>query len=135
MFPTLMVMFGLALEHFGDHYNTHRYFDCIQDERINCSSVQHCSTASNETDCCMDSSVKCVTNNSLLQRMDTITVLCIVIMVFTFITSWIHPSIWHYVGNNQILRIRQRLFQSLVNQDIKWFDINEPREITSRMTE
>ena len=49
--------------------------------------------------------------------------------------SWMHASIFHYVGSNQMLRIRKRLFQSLINEDIKWFDVNESKEITSRMIE
>ena len=135
MIPTLMVVLGKALQHFADHYNTAEYFNCIHDGHINCSSVQYCSTASNETDCCMSDAVKCVTNDLLLQRMDILTVLCIVIGIVMLASSWMHASIFHYVGSNQMLRIRKRLFQSLVNQDIKWFDVNKSKEITSRMTE
>ena len=135
MIPTLMVVLGRALQHFADHYNTAEYFNCIHDGHINCSSVQYCSIASNETDCCISDSVKCVTNDLLLQRMDILTVLCILIGIVMLASSWIHASIFHYVGSNQMLRIRKRLFQSLINQDIKWFDVNESKEITSRMTE
>ena len=135
MVPALMLIFGMALQHFADHYNTYRYFHCIQDEDIKCSSVQHCSRASNETNCCLDDSNKCITGHVLLQKMDILTVLCIVIGIVMFASSWVHASIFHYVGNNQMLRIRKKLFESLVNHDIKWFDINESKEITSRMTE
>ena len=79
MIPTLMVLLGKALQHFADHYNTAEYFNCIHDGHINCSSVQYCSTASNETVCYMSDSVICVTNDLLLQRMDILTAHCIVI--------------------------------------------------------
>ena len=135
MIPVLFFVFGMALQHFGDHYNTYRYFDCINDENINCDLVQYCSTASNQTDCCMDDSVECITSHTLLDKLDIITVLCVPIAIVTLASSCIHASIFHYVGNNQMPRIRKKLFQSLVSQDIKWFDVNEPKEITSRMTE
>ena len=135
MVPTVMVIFGMALQHFGDHYNTYRYFDCINDENSNCSLVQYCSTASNQTDCCIDDSIECITSHTLLNKLDIITVLCIPIAMVALASSWIHASIFHYVGNNQMLRIRRTLFRSLISQDIKWFDVNESKEITSRMTE
>ena len=135
MFPVLMVVFGMALQHFADHYNTFRYFRCIQDEHINCSSVHHCSSASNETNCCLDDLNECISDHVLLQKMDILTVLCIAIGMVIFASSWVHAAIFHYVGNNQMLRIRKKLFQSLVNQDIKWFDLNQSKEITSRMIE
>ena len=135
MIPVLFFVFGMALQHFGDHYNTYRYSHCIGDENINCSFVRYCSTVSNPTNCCLDDSIKCITNHSLLSKLDIITVLCIPIAIVTFASSWIHASIFHYVGSNQMPRIRKKLFQSLVSQDIKWFDVNESKEITSRMIE
>ena len=137
MTATLMVIFGMALQHFADHYNTAEYFNCIHAGHINCSAVQYCPTTSNGTNCCMSDIVKCVTNDLLLQRMhmDILTVLCAVIGIIMLASSWMHASIFHYTGSNQILRIRKRLFQSLVNQDIKWFDVNDSKEITSRMIE
>ena len=135
MIPTLMVILGMALQHFADHYNTAEYFSCIHAGHINCSAVHYCPITSNGTDCCMSNSAKCVTNDLLLQRMDILTVLCAVIAIVMLASSWIHASIFHYTGSNQMLRIRKRLFQSLVNQDIKWFDVNDSKEITSRMTE
>ena len=135
MIPILMVILGMALQHFADHYNTAEYFNCIHDGHINCSAVQYCPTTSNGTDCCMSDSAKCVTNDLLLQRMDILTVLCAVITIVMLASSWMHASIFHYTGSSQMLRIRKRLFQSLVNQDIKWFDVNDSKEITSRMIE
>ena len=135
MIPTLFFIFGMALQHFADHYNTNRYFYCISDENINCSIVQYCSTASNQTDCCMDDTAECITNHTLLDKLDIITVLCVAIAIVTLASSWIHASIFHYLGNNQMTRIRKKLFQALISQDIKWFDVNESKEITSRMIE
>ena len=135
MIPTLMVILRMALRHFADHYNTAEYLSCIDDKQINCSSIHYCSTASNGTNCCMSDLVKCVTNDLLLQRMDILTVLCVVIGIVMLASSWMHASIFHYTGSNQMFRIRKRLFQSLVNQDIKWFDVNDSKEITSRMIE
>jgi len=135
LIPTLLLIFGMAIQHFGDHYNTFGYFHCIQsDDNITCSVVQLCSNVSNQRGCCMDDTFECINNNTLLEKLDVITVLCIITGVFLFIFSWIHASIFHYVGNNQMLRIRKQLFRSFVNQDITWFDLNESREITSRMT-
>ena len=135
MIPTLLVIFGIGLQYFGNHYNTYRHFHCINDRNVNCSLVQYCSQAGNRTDCCMDDSVECTTNHLLIQKLDIITVLCVPIAVVMFASSWIHASIFHHVGNNLIARIRRKLFQSLLYQDIKWFDVSDPKELTSRMTE
>lgn len=133
--PTLLVIFGMGVQHFADHYNTLRYIRCINNEYIKCSVVEHCSTTSNQTDCCMNSMTECITNNSLLQKMNIITVYCIAIGIVLFATSWMHASIFRCIGNSQMMKIRKKLFRSLVNQDITWFDVNESKEITSRMTE
>ena len=135
LMPTLLVIFGIAIQYFSDHSNTFSYFHCIQSDNISCTVVQLCSNVSNQTSCCMDGSFQCINNHMLLEKLDIITVLCIITGVALFTFSWMHASIFHYTGNNQMLRIRKKLFSSLVNQDITWFDVNESREITSRMTE
>ena len=132
--PMLMFVFGIAVKYFAGHYHTVNYFKCSQ-ENVNCTNITHCSSVDNQTNCCIYDQFSCITNDTLLQHLDIITVWCIVILIVVFISGWAHAAIFRYTGEQQMLEIRKRLFRSIVLQDIAWFDVVETSEITSKMTE
>lgn len=113
MMPALMFVFGSALRYFAGYYHTVRYFRCLHDN-VNCSIIMHCSAADNQTDCCLYDQFDCVNNGKLLHNLDLITVYCIIIGVIVFFTSWAHGAIFHYIGDQQMLEIRKRLFRSII---------------------
>lgn len=132
--PTLMFVFGIALKYFAGHYHTANYFKCSHDI-INCSIIARCSSADNQTGCCIYDQFSCVSNDTLLQNLDMITVCCIIILIVVFISGWVHAAIFRFTGEQQMVEIRKRLFKSIILQDIGWFDVVETSEITSKMTE
>lgn len=135
--PTLMFVFGIAVRLFADQYHTSNYFDCLHEEqRVNCSAILYCSDIGNQTDyCCLYDQFKCVGNDKLLENLDLITWYCVIITIVVFFSGWAHATIFHFIGDRQILEIRKILFRSIILQDMGWFDVVETSEITSRVTE
>ena len=133
--PALLFVFGNAVKHFAGHYHTRQYSRCLSEQNISCSMVVHCSNADNETQCCIHDQFNCVSNETLLHTLDFITLYCIIITIAVLFTGWGHTTIFHYIGDRQMLEIRKRLFRSIILQDVGWFDVTETAEITSKMTE
>lgn len=133
--PVLLFVFGIAVEDYAGQYHTRRYFRCLNEPNINCSTVVYCSNADNETHCCIHDQFGCVSNDTLLHTLDFITLYCVIITIVVFFTGWGHTTIFHYIGDQQMLEIRKRLFRSIILQDVGWFDVTETAEITSNMTE
>ena len=116
--PVLMFVFGIAVKHFADHYHTSKHFRCLNDQNINCSMIVHCSNADNETNCCINDQFDYVSNDTLLQTLDFVTLYCVIITIVVFFSGWAHAGIFHYIGDQQMLEIRKRLFRSIILQDI-----------------
>jgi len=133
MMPSLMFVFGIAVQYFADHYHIGKYFNCLYRENINCSIIIYCSD--NQTNCCLCNQFSCIDNDALLHNLDFITLYCIIIGIVVFFTGWAHAAIFRFIGDRQMLAIRKIVFRSIILQDIGWFDVNETSEITSRMTE
>lgn len=132
--PALMFVFGIAVKYFAGHYHTDKYYKCLY-QNVTCSNVIHCSNPDNQTDCCLYDQFNCVSNDELLQNLDLITVYCIIIGIVVFFSGWAHAAIFHFIGDQQMLEIRKRLFRSIILQDIGWFDAIGTSAITSKMTE
>ena len=109
----MMIIFGVAIQHFGDHYNTNNIFHC--GEISNCSAMLYCSNVSDKSHCCLDDSFNCVIDASLLEQLDLVTLYCVIIGVVMFTSSWIHTSIFHYFGW-QILEIERDCFAPLLTR-------------------
>ena len=52
----------------------------------------------------------------------------------TFVFSYIQMTCWSLVGENQTKRIREKYFESLMSQDIGWFDNIETGDLTNRLS-
>ncbi|XP_065884365.1 ATP-dependent translocase ABCB1-like isoform X2 [Dysidea avara] len=134
--PTLWVIFGFALDNFANHQISFDYFYCINQFTINCSNVFYCSAITNQTRCCFDdSSYECIETDQFLQNMDYLTIFIIVCGFAVFFFGTGHSIFYRYVGSRQVLEIRKKLFSSIIQQDMEWFDSIATEEITSRMTE
>lgn len=134
--PALMFVFGIAVDHFANHYHTGNYFNCLQEDVYNCNhNIIYCSNADNQTNCCIHDQFECVSNTTLLHKLDLITLYCVIITIVVFCSGWTHATIFHFIGDRQMIEIRRRLFRSIILQDIGWFDVVETSEITSKMTE
>ena len=133
--PVLLFVFRIAVKNFADNHHTSNYFRCLNEQNSNCSAAIYCSSADNNTNCCIYDQFDCVSNNALLHVLDFVTLYCIIIAVVVFFSGWGHSAIFHYIGDKQMFEIRKRLFRSIILQDVGWFDTNDTAEITSKMTE
>jgi len=133
----MWIIFGVAIENFANYHISSGYFHCINQRTIDCSSnVLYCSNVTNQTGCCFDdSSYQCIDEDQFLQNMDLVTILIIVCGVVVLVCGAGHSTIFRYVGSLQVVKIRTRLFSSIINQDMEWFDSIATEEITSRMIE
>jgi ATP-binding cassette subfamily B (MDR/TAP) protein 1 len=64
---------------------------------------------------------------------DGVIKMCIVGAI-TFISSYIQMACWMLAGENQAKRIREKYFNSVVRQQVSWFDKVTTGELTNRMT-
>lgn len=55
--------------------------------------------------------------------------------VSTTILSYFQVSFWTMPAERQTMRLRKRLFKSILRQDISWFDENKSGELSSRLNE
>ena len=133
---TLWILFSNVFRNFANHRVSYNYFHCINQVTINCSNLLYCSAMGNQTGCCFDhSSYKCIETDQFLQNMDYLTIYVIICGVVVFFFGWGHSAIFRYTGDRQMLEIRKRLFSSIIQQNIQWFDTIATEEITSRMIE
>ena len=58
-----------------------------------------------------------------------------IIAVLLFVTSIFSIDLFNYTALKQVTRIRVHYFQSLLRQDIGWFDVSKGNNIAVRMTE
>ncbi len=62
-------------------------------------------------------------------------------LYYTFIgigslfAAYVHTAYWSLAGVRQANRIRTRCFNCIIRQDIGWFDVTDPGELSSRITE
>ncbi|KAJ6632996.1 ATP-dependent translocase ABCB1, partial [Pseudolycoriella hygida] len=55
--------------------------------------------------------------------------------VIMFVGTYFSIMLFNIAAHSQILRIRGKFFQSILNQDIAWYDLNQSGEFASRMNE
>ena len=53
----------------------------------------------------------------------------------TLIIGYGQMGFWSLTAARQIKQIRLHFFRAILNQDIGWFDCNDPGELNSRLTE
>ena len=51
------------------------------------------------------------------------------------VLSYFQVAFWLMPAERQARLIRKRLFQSILRQDIGWFDVYKSGELTNRLTE
>lgn len=49
--------------------------------------------------------------------------------------SYMAITCFNYAAHSQIMSIRSKFFQSVLHQDMSWYDINPSGEVASRMNE
>lgn len=57
------------------------------------------------------------------------------IATFSFVTGIFAVDLFNYTALKQVTRIRIRFFESLVRQDIAWYDVSNEMNFAVRVTE
>jgi len=57
----------------------------------------------------------------------------VILGFMSLVFSWIGWTCWAVAAERQIRRIRFRLFQNILRQDIGWFDVRNVGELTNRL--
>lgn len=55
--------------------------------------------------------------------------------IIVLVCSYISVALFNYAALSQIYKIRGSFLKSALNQDIKWYDVNQSGEFASRMNE
>jgi ABC-type multidrug transport system fused ATPase/permease subunit len=55
--------------------------------------------------------------------------------VLSMIMGYFQVSFWLMPAEKQTKHIRTSLFESILKQDIGWYDVNKSGELTNRLTE
>ncbi|KAJ3409717.1 ATP-binding cassette, sub-B (MDR TAP), member 4 [Chytridiales sp. JEL 0842] len=58
----------------------------------------------------------------------------VVIGAVTCIAGYLQMSFWMWAGENQAKRLREKYLESVLRQDIGWFDKTQTGEVTTRLT-
>jgi len=49
--------------------------------------------------------------------------------------GYLQVAFWTIAGEKQIKKIRKKLFQAILRQDIGWYDLNKGGELSNKLTE
>jgi len=73
----------------------------------------------------------------LLQRIAEVNdfvLILVCLSLASFVTSYLQSCLFLLVGNRQINRIRQQYLTALLRQEISWYDLRSPGELTTRVS-
>ena len=59
----------------------------------------------------------------------------IILAAGMFVCSFLQAGLWSITAVRQVHRIRIKFFQSILKQDVGWFDVNEGGGLTTRLSE
>ncbi len=55
--------------------------------------------------------------------------------IAVLVLAYVHVTFWLITSHRQSQKIRTALFQSIMHQDIEWFDTNKCGELNTRLSE
>jgi len=58
-----------------------------------------------------------------------------VLAIATNIVGYLQVAFWTMAGEKQIRKIRQRLFEAILRQNIGWYDLTKGGELSNKLTE
>lgn len=69
------------------------------------------------------------------KEMETFAIYYVYISIGTIVFGYIQNSFWLMASINQGFKIRTSAFESIMRQDIGWFDTTDPGELSTRLSE
>jgi ATP-binding cassette subfamily B (MDR/TAP) protein 1 len=73
-------------------------------------------------------------NYSLSTEINKIALYFVYIGIGAFILSYLETGMWMLAGERQIRRVRENYLRAVLRQEVGWFDISKPSEISTRIT-
>ncbi|KAL4480238.1 hypothetical protein ABPG74_020754 [Tetrahymena malaccensis] len=59
----------------------------------------------------------------------------VIIGIGSFFCGWIQMACWMISGERQAIECRKQYFKAIIRQDIGWFDMQNPNELTSQISQ
>ena len=72
---------------------------------------------------------------SILDSMKTFAIYYCILASVTFVCSFFQAAFWSLSAARQVYQIRTKFYASILQQDVGWFDINDPGTLTTRLSE
>ena len=77
----------------------------------------------------------CLDNPTFLAQVSRYTQVFVGLGVAAWLLGGAHVALFSFSGQCQVSRLQAKLFSSVVNQELGWFDATPPGEIMSRLTQ
>ena len=77
----------------------------------------------------------CSSTNSFINDINMIVIFYVIIACVTMLFGFTMIATFQVTSERQVHRMRLAYYKAVLRQDIAWFDLNQPGEISSRMSE
>ena len=78
---------------------------------------------------------RCLDNPAFLALVDHYTIIFVGLAVGAWLVGGTHAALVRAAGMRQVVRLHRKLFQSVLRQEMGWFDATPPGELSARLTE
>lgn len=79
--------------------------------------------------------MKDAASDTLLDAVQSFSLNNTYIGIIMLVCSYLSITCFNYAAHSQIMGIRSKFFQSVLHQDMSWYDMNPSGEVASRMNE
>nr|XP_057941803.1 ATP-dependent translocase ABCB1-like [Doryrhamphus excisus] len=76
-----------------------------------------------------------IMNSTFEADIDVISIDYTIGAIVVLVTAYMQVAFWSLAAGRQVRRIRERFFQSIMRQDVGWFDVNKTGELNTRLTD
>jgi len=142
--PILMIVFGENTDAFSNEFLTREIASTINSDPdtnitlnvddLNCTELNNICRGRDDCRFFVDDSL-CTTGDDLVDEINILVIYYCVLGVVAFVCGWLHVSLYQYACERQLQIIRKKFFQSILRQEIGWFDVNSVGELNSRVNE
>ena len=77
----------------------------------------------------------CLDNPTFLKLVDLYTLIFVALAVAVWVVGGAQVALFRVAGSRQVDRVRRKLYRSVLQQEVGWFDATAPGELSSRLGE
>ena len=78
---------------------------------------------------------RCLDNPAFLALVDLYTIIFVGLAVGAWLVGGAHTTLFHAAGMRQVVQLRRKLFESVLWQEMGWFDTTPAGELSAKLTE